>query len=120
MRKFPAPKKHFCGQLTRILSAEYASKYNVGYGVPYIAYNSYMGNQTVISNNSRGNVRPGAELLSPHYGQLKGLDSSWTDAYRDWVNGNSTGGVEGGGGNYGSTSGGFDGLGFGTLLYRIS
>ncbi|OQE29853.1 hypothetical protein PENSTE_c002G03120 [Penicillium steckii] len=101
-------------------AAEYIGKYNVGQDVPYTAYNSYQGNQTVISNNSRGTVRPGFELLSAHYGQLKGLDSTWTDAYRDWVNGNSTGGVEGGGGNYGSTSGGFDGLGFGTLLYRIS
>ncbi|KAJ5573114.1 hypothetical protein VI817_007937 [Penicillium citrinum] len=101
-------------------AAEYIGKYNVGHDVPYTAYNSYQGNQTVISNNSRGTVRPGFELLSAHYGQLKGLDSTWTDAYRDWVNDNSTGGVEGGGGNYGSTSGGFDGLGFGTLLYRIS
>lgn len=100
--------------------AEYIGKYNVGQDVPYTAYNSYQGNQTVISNNSRGTVRPGFELLSAHYGQLKGLDSSWTDAYRDWVNVNSTSGVEGGGGNYGTTSGGFDGLGFGTLLYRIS
>ncbi|KAJ5109853.1 hypothetical protein N7532_002498 [Penicillium argentinense] len=101
-------------------SAEYVGKYNVGQDVPYTAYNSYQGNQTVISNSSRGTVRPGFELLSAHYGQLKGLDSSWSDAYRDWVNTNSTSGVEGGGGNYGSTSGGFDGLGFGTLLYRIS
>lgn len=37
------------------------------------------------------------------------------------VNANSTDGVEGGGGggSYGGDSGGFDGLGFGTLLYRI-
>ncbi|KAJ5985473.1 hypothetical protein N7522_012669 [Penicillium canescens] len=100
-------------------SAEYAAKYNVGSDVPYTLYQSYQGNQTVISNASRGNIRPGFELLSAHYGQLKGLNSSWTDAYRDMVNSNSTSGVEGGGGNYGSSSGGFDGLGFGTLLYRI-
>lgn len=100
-------------------SAEYAAKYNVGSDVPYTLYQSYQGNQTVISDASRGSIRPGFELLSAHYGQLKGLDSSWTDAYRDMVNSNSTGGVEGGGGNYGSSSGGFDGLGFGTLLYRI-
>ncbi|KAJ5660009.1 hypothetical protein N7507_006460 [Penicillium longicatenatum] len=100
-------------------AAEYVGKYNVGYDVPYTLYESYQGNQTVISNGSRGDVRPGFELLSAHYGQLKGLDSSWTDAYRDMVNANSTDGVEGGGGNYGTTSGGFDGLGFGTLLYRL-
>ncbi|KAH8705736.1 chondroitin AC/alginate lyase [Talaromyces proteolyticus] len=101
-------------------AAEYVSKYNIGYDVPYTPYDSYQGNQSVISNNSRGDIRPGFELLSAHYGQLKGLNSSWTDAYRDFINANSTDGVEGGGGNYGSTSGGFDGLGFGTLLYRIS
>ncbi|KAJ5301720.1 hypothetical protein PENANT_c002G02390 [Penicillium antarcticum] len=100
-------------------SAEYAAKYNVGFDVPYTLYQSYQGNQTVISSNSRGVIRPGFELISAHYGQLKGLDSSWTDAYRDMVNANSTSGVEGGGGNYGSNSGGFDGLGFGTLLYRL-
>ena len=80
---------------------------------------SYQGNQTVISESSRGNVRPGAELVSAHYGQLKGLNSSWTDAYRDWVNANTTGGVELGGGYYGGNSGGFDALGFGSLLYRL-
>lgn len=106
-------------KLTHLFSAEYIAKYNVGYDVPYTAYDSYMGNQTVISNSSRGVIRPGFELLSAHYGQLKGLDSTWTDSYRDWVNDNSTHGVEGGGGNYGPNSGGFDALGFGTLLYRI-
>ncbi|KAF4767336.1 hypothetical protein HAV15_009289 [Penicillium sp. str.  len=101
-------------------AAEYVAKYNVGYDVPYTLYQSYQGNQTVISNASRGTVRPGFELLSAHYGQIKGLNSSWTDAYRNLVNANSTDGVEGGGGNYGSSSGGFDVLGFGSLLYRIS
>ncbi|CAG8909755.1 unnamed protein product [Penicillium egyptiacum] len=100
-------------------AAEYVGKYNVGYDVPYTLYKSYQGDQTVISESSRGTVRPGFELLSAHYGQIKRLDSFWTDAYRDWVNANSTDGVEGGGGNYGSTSGGFDVLGFGSLLYRI-
>ncbi|KAJ5465744.1 hypothetical protein N7530_009531 [Penicillium desertorum] len=100
-------------------AAEYVGKYNVGYDVPYTLYKSYQGDQTVISENARGTVRPGFELLSAHYGQIKRLDSYWTDAYRDWVNANSTDGVEGGGGNYGSTSGGFDALGFGSLLYRI-
>lgn len=106
--------------MTEQSRAEYVAKYNVGYDVPYTLYQSYQGNQTVISNASRGTVRPGFELLSAHYGQIKGLNSSWTDAYRDFVNANSTEGVEGGGGNYGSTSGGFDVLGFGSLLYRIS
>ncbi|KAJ5174276.1 uncharacterized protein N7482_000153 [Penicillium canariense] len=101
-------------------AAEYVGKYNVGYSVPYTPYESYEGDQTVISATSRGNIRPGFELISAHYGQLKRLNSSWSDAYRDMVNANSTSGVEGGGGNYATTSGGFDSLGFGTLVYRLS
>ena len=72
------------------------AKYNVGHGVGYTHYMSISGNQTVISNDSRGDIRPRFELLSAHYSQLKGLNSSWTDAYREWVNSNSTSGVEGG------------------------
>jgi hypothetical protein len=115
-QKIPLAQKKL---LTQAYRAEYVGKYNVGYDVPYTLYKSYQGDQTVISENARGTVRPGFELLSAHYGQIKRLDSYWTDAYRDWVNSNSTDGVEGGGGNYGSTSGGFDVLGFGSLLYRI-
>jgi hypothetical protein len=37
---------------------------------------------------------------------------------RDFVN-KQSGGAEGGGGNYGTTSGGFDQLGYGTLMYRL-
>lgn len=122
MRQYSIVKYHWLQTylLTEQSRAEYVAKYNVGDEVPYTLYQSFEGNQTVISNYSRGTVRPGFELLSAHYGQTKGLDSSWTDAYRDLVNANSTDGVEGGGGNYGSTSGGFDVLGFGSLLYRIS
>lgn len=38
--------------LIRIISVEYASKYNAGYDVHYITYDSYMRNQMVISNNA--------------------------------------------------------------------
>lgn len=101
-------------------SAEYTSKYNTGHYVPYTAYTSYEGIQSVISNSSRFAIRPGTELLYAHYDGIKGLNASWTGKYRDMVNANLTGGVEGGGGDYASTSGGYDALGFGTLLYRIS
>ena len=118
-RYFFLPRSYWILSTLTHSSAEYIGKYNVGYDVPYTPYMSYQGNQSVISESSRGTVRPGAELISAHYGQLKGLNSSWTDAYRDWVNANTTGGVELGGGYYGSSSGGFDGLGFGSLLYRL-
>ncbi|KAB5518162.1 putative GPI anchored protein [Coniochaeta sp. 2T2.1] len=102
----------------RILAAsEYMAKYNVGKDVPYSTYTNSDVTQTVISANSRGNIRPMGELLYAHYGSLKGLNASWTKAYRDLVVSNG-GGAEGGGGDYGSNSGGYDQLGFGTVLYR--
>lgn len=95
------------------------AKYNLGYDVPYTTYdNSDDVNQTVISASSRGTVRPIGELLFAHYSSLKGLNASWTGAYRDYVLGES-GGAEGGGGDYGTTSGGYDQLGFGTILFRL-
>ncbi|KAI0888035.1 chondroitin AC/alginate lyase [Annulohypoxylon maeteangense] len=103
-----------------LAAAEYVAKYNTGHDVPYTWYNSYLGNQTVISENSRYTHRPGFELLYAHYAGVKGLDASWTKLYRDEVNGNSTDKVEGGGSNYGGNSGGYDDLGFGTLLYRLT
>lgn len=67
---------------------------------------------------SRGDVRPGFELLVAHYEDVKSLNASWSAAYRDYVNKNTELGVEGGGGDYGPNSGGFDALGYGTLMYR--
>jgi hypothetical protein len=94
------------------------AKYNLGYDVPYSTYTNSDVTQTSISNSSRGSIRPMAELLYAHYGVLKGLNSSWTKAYRDLVVSDGDG-AEGGGGDYGSNSGGYDQLGFGTLLYRL-
>ncbi|KAK6068243.1 hypothetical protein SCUP234_10231 [Seiridium cupressi] len=101
------------------LSSEYMAKYNLGYNVPYTTYNNSDNvTQTVISASERGTVRPMGELLFAHYSSLKGLNASWTGAYRDFVLEQSDG-AEGGGGDYGSTSGGYDQLGFGTILYRL-
>jgi hypothetical protein len=47
------------------------------------------------------------------------MNASWSKAYRDFVNKNLTANIEGGGGDYGPNSGGFDAFGHGTLLYRI-
>ncbi|KAH8881384.1 chondroitin AC/alginate lyase [Thozetella sp. PMI_491] len=103
----------------RILAgAEYAAKYNLYQDVPYTTYTNSDVTQTVISPDSRGNIRPAWELLYAHYGSLKGLNASWTKQYRDYVVNNGSG-AEGGGGDYGTTSGGYDQLGFGTLLYRL-
>tara|TARA_R110002050_G_scaffold273113_1_gene417112 strand:- start:141480 stop:143015 length:1536 start_codon:yes stop_codon:yes gene_type:complete len=101
----------------RILKgAEYAAKYNVAnLGVPFESYNNCdNANHTVVSGDARGNVRPIWDLLYYHYVVRKGLTSQYlkfaAEAY---------GSIEGGGGDYGPNSGGFDSLGFGTLLYAI-
>jgi hypothetical protein len=106
----------------RILKgAEYATKYNLGYDVPYTTYYYAWGNveQTVISNNSRGDIRPTWELFYAHYHDLKGLTSNYTGQYRDKVRQDGAG-AEGGGGDYGPNSGGFDQLGYGTLVYALA
>ncbi|KAE8154704.1 chondroitin AC/alginate lyase [Aspergillus avenaceus] len=103
----------------RILAgAEYAAKYNLGHDVPYTTYQNSDVTQAEISTNARGDVRPIWELLYNHYGVLKGLNATWTKQYRDMVVEQGQG-AEGGGGDYGSTSGGFDQLGHGTLMYSL-
>ncbi|KAK0464549.1 GPI anchored protein [Desarmillaria tabescens] len=102
-----------------LAGAEYVAKYNVGFDVPYTPHVNRDYNETVISASSRGSIRPSWELLYAHYSSLKGLNASWTEQMRDLVLNSSTNGVEGGGGNYGANSGGYDQLGFGTLLHRL-
>lgn len=99
-------------------SAEYTFKYNAGHDVPFETYNNPAHwNATEISASGRGILRPIAELIYAHYNDVKGLNASWTGEYRDLVV-TSGGGAEGGGGHYGTSSGGYDQLGFGTVLFR--
>lgn len=100
--------------------AEYAGKYNTNHSVPYTPYKSWEGNLTVISEKARFSVRPGFEALYAHYADVRGMNASWTKSYRDFVATNITARVEGGGGDYGPNSGGYDALGHGTLMYRVS
>lgn len=58
------------------------------------------------------------ELLYNHYGVRENLNVPWTKAFRDYVV-QSNGGAEGGSGDYGVNSGGYDQLGWGTLLYTL-
>lgn len=96
---------------------EYIASYNLGNTVPFTTYNWGNGttcapqSQTVISSSSRGDIRPSWELLYGYYVELRGLSSPNIAAYAAQVR------PEGGGGDYGSTSGGYDQLGFGTLTY---
>lgn len=100
-------------------SAEYVAKYNTNHTVPYTPYRSWEGVLEVVSEKARFNIRPGYEALYAHYSEIKGLDASWSLEYRDFVNANLTGRIEGGGGDYGPNSGGYDALGHGTLMYRL-
>ncbi|KAL4922835.1 chondroitin AC/alginate lyase [Aspergillus aurantiobrunneus] len=106
------------GESKILAGAEYVFKYNTGDEVPFSSYTNSHGTATEIGSNGRGTLRPIAELLYAHYNGVKGLDASWTGAYRDLVVEDNDG-AEGGGGDYGSNSGGYDQLGFGTALFRL-
>ncbi|MGI5459029.1 alginate lyase family protein [Streptomyces sp. CA-249302] len=99
-------------------AAQYVAKYNLGQDVPYTTYTWGTGqscaqsSQTVIASGSRGQIRPVWAMLHFHYNRRLYLDDKYISAmYYDLV------APEGGGGDYGSTSGGYDQLGFGTLMY---
>lgn len=105
----------------RILkAAEYTAKYNVAkLSVPFKEYswgsgtNCQQNTHLIISDDGRGSVRPMWEQLFNHYSKRKGL----TAPYTQMASGTTR--PEGGGGDYGPNSGGFDQLGFGTLMYTI-
>ncbi|PLB45178.1 exopolysaccharide inner membrane protein-like protein [Aspergillus steynii IBT 23096] len=100
-------------------AAEYVAKYNTNHTVPYVPYTSWEGLLDKISAKSRFDVRPGYEAIASHYTRVKNLNASWSIRFRDYVNGNISTDVEGGGGDYGPNSGGYDAFGHGTLMYRI-
>ncbi|HEY4787089.1 MAG TPA: alginate lyase family protein [Bacteroidales bacterium] len=98
--------------------SEYMAKYNVAFlEVPFTTVNYItdcqgdVGQLTSISSSSRGTVRPMWAMVYNHYVKIKGLTAQYT------AMGVQTTQPEGGGGDYGSTSGGFDQFGFGTLLF---
>jgi len=97
--------------------AEYVARYNLGQEVPFTTYRWGTGTncapreQTVISPASRGQQRPVWELVHNHYAQRRGLSTPNVSAIAASLR------AEGGGGDYGPNSGGYDVLGFGTLLF---
>lgn len=92
---------------------EYIAKYNQGSDVPYTPYSNSDVTQNIISSNGRGDKRPVWELFYNHYVVLKGLDAPYLTMAAKATR------PEGGGGNYGPNSGGFDQLGYGTLTYTL-
>ncbi|WP_328354248.1 alginate lyase family protein [Streptomyces sp. NBC_00445] len=98
-------------------AAQYVAKYNLGGTVPFTKYTWGTGvncdyrEHTVISDASRGQVRPVWAMLDSHYRRRRNLSVPYLQRIAQSVH------PEGGGGDYGSTSGGYDQLGFGTLMY---
>ncbi|MEU4612689.1 alginate lyase family protein [Streptomyces umbrinus] len=98
-------------------AAQYVAKYNLGQDVPFTTYtwgtgqNCAQQSHTVISASGRGQVRPVWDILHYHYARRRGLAVPYITAIAETVR------PEGGGGDYGTNSGGFDQLGFGTLMY---
>lgn len=98
-------------------AAQYVAKYNLGQDVPFTKYtwgtgqNCAYREQTVISSSGRGQVRPVWDILHYHYARRRRLAVPYITAIAESVR------PEGGGGDYGPNSGGYDQLGFGTLLY---
>jgi hypothetical protein len=96
----------------RVLAgAEYVAKYNLGLDVNFTMYKNSDVTHRQVSLQERGAVRPAWEVLYNHYVRLKKLDAPHVTAWANKVR------PEGGGGDYGSTSGGFDQLGYGTLTF---
>ncbi|WP_329071591.1 alginate lyase family protein [Streptomyces sp. NBC_01429] len=98
-------------------AAQYVAKYNLGQDVPWTKYTWGTGQScayqehTAISADSRGQARPVWDILHYHYARRRNLSVPYITAIAESVR------PEGGGGDYGPNSGGFDQLGFGTLLY---
>src|SRR6266700_3715925 len=101
-------------------ACEYVATYNLGETVPFTDYTWVYGEPgvwggsqtfTSVSSDSRGQVRPVWAGIYNHYGVRKGLFVPNSAAFMKVVE------PEGGGGNYESTSGGYDHLGFGTLTF---
>jgi hypothetical protein len=99
---------------------EYVAKYNLGHDVPFTPYIWKSGPvsshgrtqpQTQVSPSARGIVRPIWAMVYNHYVRRRGLHAPYTKAMAAKAH------PEGGGGNYGPNSGGFDQLGFGTLAF---
>ncbi|HEY8906878.1 MAG TPA: alginate lyase family protein [Rhodoferax sp.] len=101
-------------QDNRVLKGvEYVAKYNLGLDVPYTTYVNSDVTQDHIADAGRGDIRPAWELVYNHYVVLKGLEAPDTSQYAEKLR------PEGGGGNYGPNSGGFDQLGYGTLTFTL-
>ncbi len=80
-------------------------------GVPWVNYAGCDVNCTTVVSGS--NFRAGCDMIWNHYVNIKGLSAPYTMASA------LANRPEGGGGNYGGNSGGFDQIGFTTLTHAL-
>ncbi|WP_200955024.1 AbfB domain-containing protein [Aeromicrobium sp. Root236] len=105
--------------------AEYVARYNLGHDVPFTPYTWQSGprattashagwqTQTVPGAGGRGQGRPVWDQVLGHYSGRMGLDTPWVAEIAASLR------PDGGGGDYGPNSGGYDQLGFGTLTQYV-
>tara|TARA_R110002050_G_scaffold81133_1_gene173409 strand:+ start:7224 stop:8525 length:1302 start_codon:yes stop_codon:yes gene_type:complete len=95
--------------------AEYAARYNFNLGsIAFEPYNNCDNvNHAEISEVGKGNKRPIWELIYNHYAKRQNIPTPNVSLVANIHR------PEGGGGDYGPNSGGFDSLGFGTLLFSL-
>lgn len=115
--------------------AEYVAKYNLPKAESYakenataddfeynnVPFTNYIGgkdgeyNHTQISENSRGELRPCWEMFYS-YAKRNNVAAVYSQKWSELMR-NKTGYGDGGAGDYGTNSGGFDQLGYGTLMF---
>lgn len=92
-------------------AARYIARYNSGKSVPFTPYINSDVKQYSISGKGRAQKRPVWALIYAHYLQRMHLNApEVTEIMKN-------NGIEGGGGDYGPNSGGYDQLGYGTLTF---
>ncbi|MHC5902557.1 alginate lyase family protein [Streptomyces sp. S6] len=100
--------------------AQYVAKWCLGESVPYTpntrakgAIGGWSGKETVsaAAGINPDMTRPVWAMIANHYTKRRGLDASYVTRIA------AKSAPEGGGGDYGPNSGGFDQLGFGTLTF---
>lgn len=94
--------------------AEYVAKFNAArLSVPFTTYTNCVNetHTTAADDAGRGQIRPVWERIYNHYTKDKGITARYIKIAKD------IGYPEGGSGDLNPNSGGYDDLGFGTLLY---
>ncbi|MFD7407325.1 alginate lyase family protein [Streptomyces sp. NPDC059866] len=100
--------------------AQYVAKWSLGGDVPYTAntrkkgaINGWSGSETAseAAGVDPAMMRPIWAMIANHYTKRRGLDASYVTQIA------AKAAPEGGGGDYGPNSGGYDQLGFGTLAF---